>query len=67
MSRMQRAAHVEMEEGSLLNVLQDLGTETPDGLWRNIAGLPQTSLGVSIFHYFGRTAEERNASAQQTG
>lgn len=66
-SRVQRIARVETEEGSLLNILQDLGTETPDGLWRNIAGLPLPSLEVSIFHYFGRIAGERNASAQQTG
>lgn len=48
--------------GISAHVLHDLGTETPDGLQRSIAGLPPTV--ISIFRsfygvFFGRRAERK--------
>lgn len=46
--------------GISAHVLHDLETETPDGLWRNIAGLPPAfvsifqSLCISFFWEEGR-------------
>lgn len=57
--------------GISAHILHDLGTETPDGLRSNIAGLRPTFISIFTSFYIsffrGEEQKERNASSQETG